>query len=504
MAKVPYYVREIRKGQEAAETENLAKSPRIMIAGVGKKGIGDLVSLALLRIWQEDGLKPIAYAAGPSYDFHHALRIASGHPSYSLDAWFHDEDSLFYLLTHYAESSRIALIHSRMPYFDTYSPLEVSWSEDQSVPPGSPADLARKSRTPVILVVDVREFSFTHLSYLKGLLDFRPGEVVAGFILAGMEEPIPKDIRRQVETELQLPILGTIPPFLLEEDILSRAGILPDIYEENLQRQIDVLRQELKNRLDIRQILRIADQAPSLDEDLPQKIFRAQQLLGFENRRYRLGVAYDEAFSYYYKENLDILQEMGAELVFFSPLKDPILPNNLDGLYFGSGRLLDYLAEASENVSMRQHIYRLAKQGVPVLAEGTASLYLAMAYRTDTGLEWPLVGLISTVATRNPNPHPPYYASMAARRDDLLASQGTSIPCVLEDLIAFEPGGASYRTNVMGLGYEMEGFSTSTIWSSQAYIHFYSEPLLAAKFTKVCKDVMARRLADQNRPLETW
>lgn len=503
MKREPYYVRELKKAQMAEEQDNFSLSPRIMIASAGSSKAANRVALGLLAVWKEQGHNPIAYSVGPQYDFLHALRLASGHDAYTLDSWFHDKDDLSYLLTHYSESSRVSLIHARTNYFDTLSPMQFKWSELQEVPSGSPAELARKSQTPVILVIDARDLNFTKLAYLKGLLDFRPNEVIAGFILAGMEESNTNEYKKQFELELELPLLGTVSLPILEDDVPALAGIAPNLYEEMMAKKIDKIRQELYKSLDISRILKIADMAPQLDQDLPQSLFSAQRILGFETRRYRLGLAYDEAFSYYYQENLDLLQEMGAEIVRFSPLKDPILPPDLDGLYFGGGKLLDFLAEASENEGMLKHIYRKVNAGIPVIAEGSASLYLSREFISDNGRRWPLVGVVPSSARLNPEIDPPYYGMMSARREDLLSSAGTSIPCLIENPYVFDPAGAAYRVNIKGQGYHMEGFSTQNIWSCQASLHFYAEPLMIAKFTKQCMSLLEERLAYRNEGLES-
>lgn len=498
--KIPYYVREIRKGQEAEDEINMLSAPRIMIASVGSSRAAKRISLGLLGIWEELEYQPVAFSAGPAYDFLHALELASRHAPYSLDSWFHDEQTLRYLITHYSESSRISLIHAEQDYFDTHTPMMPSWSDPDALetPKGSPAELARLSKTPVLLVVDAREFSFTKIAYLKGLLDFRPGEVIAGFIFAGLDQPVSKDLIRQIETELELPVLGNLPLALLEEDIPRFADTLPHAYDEFLLRKIEALKFELRNSLQISEIIRIANQAPKLDSELPKKLFQAQRKLGFDERRYRLGVAKDEAFSYYNTENLDLLQEMGADIVYFSPLHDPVLPPDLDGLYFGSGRFIEYLAEASANETMRTHILRLSSQAVPILAEGSAVVYMSQAYRTDNGREWPLVGILPSIAEKNIQINPAYYATMVARRDDLLSEHGTHIPCLIERRFNFQPEGASYRTNIRGIGNVMEGFSTHLIWASQVQLHFYAEPLSAARFSKSCK----KHLEDRSKEIE--
>lgn len=493
--KVPYYVREIRKGQQAEEQDNRQRAPRVMIAAAGNARGADQAALALLGIWREQEQSPAAFAAGPLQNHLQALRLASGNDAHTLDSWFHEADTLSYLLSHYTEGHRVALIEARAQYFDTCSPLMLSWSdgEDREIPRGSAAELARLTRTPVILVVDVSDLSFTRLAYLKGLLTFRPNEAIAGFILAGLPETAAKESKRQVETELGLPVFGTIPESVLHDELPRLADLVPEVYEDLISRKITQLVRDLRHSLDVTAILQLADSAPQLDADLPQSLFRAQRFLGFEKRRYRLGVARDEAFCSYYQENLDLLGEMGADLVFFSPLRDPFLPPDLDGLYFGSGRLLDYLADASQNETVRQQIHRLSDQGLPIMAEDSGTVYLAKAFRADSGREWPLVGILPTVASLSALAVPKYYANMTSRRDDLLAEHGMQLPCLLGSQYIFSPDGASYRTAVRGKGFVMEGFSTPTIWGSQAQIHFYGQPLAAARFTQACmKNLVGR------------
>ncbi len=503
--KVPYYVREIRKGQDAAEMENDLAVPRIMIAGVKCKGAVERISLGLLALWREKDRSAVGFSAGPSYQQLQALQLASGTSAYTLDSWFHDQSTLSYILTHYTEGHRLALIEASTEYFDTCTPLMPSWSEGEGreTPRGSMADLARMTQTPVILVVDARDFTFTDLAYLKGLLDFREGEVIAGFILAGLPQSRLAETKRQIEAELWLPVLGYMAPELMDDDIPSLTDLVPEVYSEVITKKVERLARELNQTLEISKILALANQAPKLDSDLPQDLFRAQRLLGFENRRYRLGLAADEAFCYYYKENIDLLTEMGAEIVRFSPLRDPVLPPDLDGLYFGTGKLLDYLAEASRNQTMLTHIKRLTDRGVPVMAEGTGAVYLAKAFVSDSGREWPLAGVLPTVASLSGEPKEKYYATMTARRDDLLAEHNMHIPCLLNNRFAFSPDGASYRTAVRGKGYVMEGFSTPTIWASQAKIHFYAQPMAAARFTQACLRYYSARTGN-GEPLQGW
>lgn len=486
--KVPYYVKEIRKAQPLAEQTETKVCPRLMIAGVGSSASAGHVAMGLLAIWEEQEQRPRGFAAGPSYRNLQALRLASGREAYTLDSWFHDEEALSYLLTHYTEGHRVAVIEAADPYFDTRSPLMAAWSEgaEPETPRGSAAELARLTKTPVIMVVDAENFCFTQLAYLKGLLEFRPGECIAGFILAGLPKERQEDVRRQIEAELELPVYGFVSAHLLEMRFPSLTELLPAVYEEVVSKNLQILKQELRMSLDVPALLHLADQAAALDPALPQALFKAQRYLGFEQRRFRLAVARDEAFSYYYRENLDLLSEMGADIVYFSPLRDPFLPQETDGVYLGSGPLLDYLAEASNNEIMRNHIFRAAREGVPIMAEGTGAVYLSQAFKTESGREWPLAAVLPTTVSVNPSPRGDYYAKMTSRRDDLVAEHGQHIPCLITNYYRYQPEGASYRTSIRGLGHIMTGFSTPAIWACEARVHFYAQPMMAARMAAAC------------------
>lgn len=492
--KVPYYVKEIRKGQAEVLPNALQPCARLMIAGVGNTQAAEHVAMGLLAIWEEQGLKPRGFSAGPSYRNLEALRLASGREAYTLDSWFHEEEDLSYLLTRYTEGHKAAVIAADEAYFDTYSPLTPAWSEERMLPRGSAAELARLTKTPVIMVVDAERFCFTHVAYLRGLLQFRPDEKIAGFVLTGVSKDRIEEIRRQVEAELGLPVYGYLAANLLDMQFPSIAELVPAVYAEIVRKNLQILKEELRMSLDTVALYQLAGRAEALDPGLPQQLFKAQRFLGFENRRCRVAVARDLAFSYYYRENLDLLAEMGLDPVFFSPLRDAYLPPDIDGIYLGTGELLNYLAEASNNEQMRHHILHLAQEGVPILAEGSGAVYLSRGFKTETGREWPLVGILPTLTMDNPEKQTLYYGKMTARREDLAAEQGMSIRCLLGNRFRFQPEGASYRTSISGAGFVMEGFSAATIWASQAQVHFYAQPMLAARFAAACQGRLSGRV----------
>src|SRR5699024_6104055 len=109
----------------------------------------------------------------------------------------------------------------------------------------------------------------------------------------------------------------------------------------------------------------------------------------------KIAVAKDEAFCFYYKENLQLLQQNGAELIYFSPLKDEVVEEEVDGIYIGGGFPERFAAQLTEQKSSLQWISDQIKKGVPTLAEGGGFMYLADSIEGDDGKQYPMAGIIS-------------------------------------------------------------------------------------------------------------
>lgn len=489
MAKkdLPYYVRELK----IAEDENIdspdtyADVPRIMLASINCEDEVMKLAMGFLAILSNQNLSAIPFNIGPEYEGLDFLRAASQNPVYTLDSYYQTEDELAYLLTHYTEGHDLGLLVASNDYYNTYTPYTSAWSNNREVPEGSPADLAIKTNTPVVFVLDLENSSFSSLAKLEGLLSFRDDTQISGLILINIDRSEIDDITMMIENEFNMPVFGAIPKDYQVKQSLSLYSEIPEVAQDNWNKTMDNVISLIQENIDLMRILKLARRAHELENDFPESLFKAQKLIGFRDEGFRIAVARDEAFNDYYQENIDLLVDLGAQIQYFSPLRNPILPAGTAGVYLGSGNLLNHLAEISKNESLRKQINKLAMQGMPILAEGSGAVYLAREFETKGGNLWPLVGVLPTTVSEREQVNN-YYAKFTSRRDDLLLPRNQNLKVLMSNKFNFSPNGASYRSLTRGMGHTMEGFSTKTIWASQARMHFYANPVSVARFVLAC------------------
>lgn len=335
--------------------------PRVMICAPSSGSGKTLVSCALMRILKRKGYNVAAFKCGPDYIdpmFHKKVLEV---PSRNLDLFMDGEEGVKRTLMAGASGGDVAIIEGVMGFFDGQSALSME---------GSSYDLCKKTKTPAILVVDTKGMSRSVIPLIKGFADYGQDNgktVLKGVILNNISPMIVRDISGEIEKELDIPVLGFLPK--LEEKLFTSRHlglVLPEEVPDILQK-VDLVADKLEESLDLERFLEITKEAKELtiDNEAPKEI----------KLKTRVGVAFDEAFCFYYEDNLDLLKNMGAEIKFFSPIHDKELPE-VDRLILGGGYPELYGKQLMENVSMRESIKKAAMEGMPILAECGGFLYL--------------------------------------------------------------------------------------------------------------------------------
>jgi cobyrinic acid a,c-diamide synthase len=245
----------------------------------------------------------------------------------------------------------------------------------------SSCDLARQTDTPVILVVNAKGMSRSIVPLLRGFSEYEEyGENekgksrIRGVILNRISAGIFPMMKKWIEEDTSLKVIGYLP----QDDSLSwgsrHLGLLQPEEVADLQRQIDHLADVLEKTIDSDALLKLADAAPRL------KTMAKADTRGRTEPQTApcIAVARDEAFNFYYEDNLELLQECGARLVFFSPVHDRAVPE-ADGLLLGGGYPELHAGALAENDSMKEHIRKCAAAGMPILAECGGFMYLQQA-----------------------------------------------------------------------------------------------------------------------------
>lgn len=356
----------------------------------------------LLTLLKKRGCSTGAFKCGPDYIDPMFHKKVLGIPGCNLDSFFLEPEQLRDLFCRETAELEAAVVEGVMGYFDGVGGM--SW--------GSSWDIARILKLPVILVVDGHGASLSVLAQIKGFLDYQPtGEReenrIAGVILNRTSPSMCSVLKPRIEKELGIACLGCIP-VLKWLDLKSRhLGLLLPDEIGNLQEQMERLSQVLEESVDVERLLELgrgpqrrhesgADQEDGAGrEDEAGREDRAGRKKKQGEETFCLTAAMDEAFCFYYQENLELLRELGARIVPFSPLRDEKLPEQTDGILLGGGYPELYAAELGKNSRMRESIRRAAEEGMPILGECGGYLYLLEELEGEDGNMYPMAGVFS-------------------------------------------------------------------------------------------------------------
>ena len=357
------------------------KKPRVLLAAP-KSGSGKtLITCALLGALKKKGFSPAAFKCGPDYIDPMFHRTVLKVPSENLDTFFSGEDTKR-LFTEAAKEADIAVMEGVMGLFDGLGGTQEE---------GSAYHLAKMTKTPIILVVDVHGMGRSMVPLIRGFLDYDTEGLIRGVILNCMTASFLETMQPMLEKELRVPVIGFFPT---RKDIHLESrhlGLMLPGEIEDLETQLDAAADQFLETAGFDTLLQIADGAEDV-EDIPSETHDDS------NAELTLAVARDEAFCFYYGANMRTFQKKGVKIQYFSPLHDTVLPEGVDGILLGGGYPELYVKELSANESMKRSIREAIERGIPSLAECGGFLYLHEFLEDTDGNRAPMVGLIKGTA----------------------------------------------------------------------------------------------------------
>jgi cobyrinic acid a,c-diamide synthase len=368
---------------------SLLTCPRILVAGLGGGSGKTIVSLGLARAFTEQGLTVQAFKKGPDYIDAKWLGLASRSITSNLDPFLLSSEVLRNLFWSRAQGVDLALLEGNRGLYDGKDVLGTC----------SSAELAKSLQCPVIIVADCTKVTRTMAAIILGLTTFDPEVDIRGVILnrtaGGRHQKI---LRQSIERYTDVQVLGVLPK-LPENPIPERhMGLISDA--EFSHDPFSELANFLRTNADLEACLNIARQAPSVKLDLAP-------LYPCSGKSFpvRIGVARDAALWFYYQENFEALQHAGAELVEFSLLADPELPD-VDAVYMGGG-FPETLADGlTINAAMRQSVKERVLGGMPLYAECGGLMYLSRELHYE-GATYPMADVfpLETKVFKKPQGH---------------------------------------------------------------------------------------------------
>jgi len=347
--------------------------PRILIAGDRSSAGKTTISIGIMSVLKDMGYKVQPFKVGldfidPSYHTE-----VTGRHSRNLDGYHMSEPAVREVFSHAVKGADIAVIEGVRGLFEG---LEATSDI------GSTAQIAKILKCPVVLVINARSITRSTAAIVSGYRSFDPEVNIVGVILNNIgSQRHGEKARTAIQTYTDIPVVGEIPRN--ESMIISmrHLGLIPAMegrrrlagFDDNLKR----IKSIVKEGIDVKRLASLAGSAEAL-EDAEAAIFKPR----LTERNARIGVAFDEAFNFYYRDNLELLELAGAELVYFSPVNDRSLPD-VDGLYNGGGYPELFAQELEDNDGMREAIKQASSEGLPVYAECGGLMYLTQEIKTD-------------------------------------------------------------------------------------------------------------------------
>ena len=454
------------------------KKPRLVIAAASSGTGKTTIVTGLLAALREKGLNVQSFKIGPDYidpGFH---KLASGKPSHNLDSWLVPEKLLPQVFMQEAKDADISIIEGVMGLYD---------GGRNGV--SATASIAKTLAAPVILVLNCKSAGESIAATALGFVEYDRSVDIKGVILNNLGSKSHGELVREAVEKIGLKVLGEI---IRNTDISlpeRHLGLTP-VEEQVLSEKINKIKETVAASIDIEAICSIANTAPSLEQESDKATPVASKV--------KIGIAMDEAFSFYYQTSLDVLKEMGGELVPFSPLKDDRLPV-VDGLLFGGGFPEMFAGQLAQNSLMLDAIKTAAQENMPIYAECGGFMYLAKSLTNFDGDKFSMVGIIPGNSAMQSKLQTVGYVRVKALRDSILLGEGESLQGHEFHFSSFTPDNEkdfpwAFEFEKMRTGSTYPGgYAIDSILASYLHMNFLGNRSAAEKFIKKCIDYKANR-----------
>lgn len=449
------------------------KLPRIMLAAPASGSGKTLITCGILQAFKNRGLKLSAFKCGPDYIdpmFHGRIL---GISSKNLDTYFTNDETTRYLFAREAMNADFSVLEGVMGYYDGLAGISMK---------ASAYDVAKVTKTPVVLIINAKGMSTSIAALVQGFLQFQKDSHIAGVILNHVSSGLYPRMKQQIEELLPVKVLGYVPT-ISEYVIESRhLGLVTPDEIENLLEKLEGLAKVLETTIDLNALLTLGEQAEELEVVEPD-------FPNYQAFNVRIAVAKDEAFCFFYRDNLELLERLGAELTFFSPIHDKKLPENISGLIFYGGYPELYAKQLSENHSMTGEIRKVISNGIPYLAECGGFMYLHEEMEDMNGKSWPMIGAVSGKAYRTNRLGRFGYIELEALKDTVLGE--TNLLCRGHEFHYFDStnNGADFKAKkpLSDRSWECIHGNEKSI-AGFPHFYYYSNPEMVAAFLKACEE----------------
>ncbi len=448
------------------------KKNSLLIAGT-RSGCGKtLVTISLMKAFSLEGKKVSAFKCGPDFIDPMFHKKILGLPSKNLDLFFtgREETKKIFLENN---DSDLSIIEGVMALYDGN---EIQSDKNSSY------DLARSLGCPVILVVDTKGMSRSIIAEISGFISLDSDSLIRGIILNNLPPRLFRELKNQIEKKFNVQVLGYFP-YKKNLKIESRhLGLkLPDEIAD-LKKNVLLAAEEISKTVNLSELYKISQSSNEIEIPLENK-----NPLVLNKSKVRIALARDEAFCFYYEENLEILKKFGAELVEFSPLKSNSLPQNISGIILGGGYPELFAKELERNKKIRKEIKSSIEKGLPSLAECGGFMYLHKNLVNQSGKSCKMLGVLPGNAEYKGSLVRFGYVNVREKKSNFLADKKIIKGHEFHYFDSTNNGNSCIETNSSGKEWEAVFETKNSFWG---FVHLYypSCPEFAENFVEKCRD----------------
>ncbi len=447
-------------------------------SGCGKTTI----TLGLMAAFRRRGLRVAPFKTGPDFidpGHHTAITGVAGR---NLDGWMLEKQTNIEIFKQNTRQADIAVVEGVMGLFDGY---------DGKSEAGSTAQLAKWLDLPVLLVVDARSMARSAGALVQGFENFDPDLKFAGVVFNKVGSPVHLDYLTQaLEGNVKMPCLGGVGRNQ-DIEIPSRHLGLVTSHDHGLSGKMkNDLADLVENAMDLDALL---DSLPFRPIYTPAYTLTASKKI---KSFVRIAVARDAAFCFYYPENIELLEQAGAHIIYFSPLANPGLPDNIDGLYLGGGYPELHAAALAHNTGFRQAVSWASQNGMPIYAECGGFMTLCHTLEDLSGQCHDMVGCFGFTCRMSKTLQALGYREITLNRDTILGATGVTARghefhySGLDDHMEKSVYNANDRTGSMRA---VPGFAVNRTLGSYLHLHFKSNPDVPRNFVQACFQYQSER-----------
>ena len=402
------------------------KLPRILITAMRSGAGKTMLTCGILKAMKMQEINPASFKCGPDYIDPMFHKTVIGISSYNLDSFLCGENGVREILKKNGAGADISVMEGVMGYYDGIAGIS---SE------ASAYDIARIADTPAVMILDCKGLSVSAVPCIQGFLHYKEDSRIKGVILNRLSPMMYGRMKEMIEVQTGIKVYGYVP-------------VMKDC--------------ALESRY--------------LGLKLPKE----------RKDTVRIGLASDDAFCFFYQDNLELLQEMGAELIPFSPLYDKQIPEKLSGLLFYGGYPELYAEELSKNESMKTSIKKALNGGMPCIAECGGFMYLQEYIRDESGTEFPMVGFLEGKSYPTGSLKRFGYVTLTGGR--IFGKEAGDIPAHEFHYYDSEVCGEAFLAEKPMSNRSWKCMiSTDTVLAGYPHIHYYGNEKIPENFLEQCR-----------------